>query len=120
MATVLLEDESLRDGLQFEQAVLPLAEKLKIFEMLCSAGLRRVQVGSFVHPKIVPQMADTDEFIARIIDTKDVLVTGLVLNGKGLERAMHSGLQHISLSSSASNSHSLRNVKRTSREALHI
>lgn len=118
MTAVLLEDESLRDGLQFEQTVLPLAEKLKIFAMLCSAGLRRVQVGSFVHPKIVPQMADTDEFIAQIIDKQDVLLTGLVLNDRGLERAMHSGLRHISLSSSASNSHSLRNVKKTSQEAL--
>ena len=118
MTAVLLEDESLRDGLQFEQAVLSLDEKLKIFDMLCSAGVRRVQVGSFVHPKIVPQMADTDEFISQIIDKWDVLITGLVLNDKGLERAMNSGLRHISLSSSASNSHSLKNVKKTSQEAL--
>jgi len=116
---VVLEDESLRDGLQFEKQVLRLEEKLDLFHLLEKACVQRVQVGSFVHPKIIPQMADTDELIRRIQQhNANPHLTGLVLNGKGLERAIKCDLQHISLSVSASDTHSLKNVKRTSEEAL--
>jgi len=81
--------------------------------------VKRLQVGSFVHPKVVPQMADTAEFIQNVRDeTPGVLITALVLNDKGLERALKCGLGHLSMSSSASNSHSLKNVKRPAAEAF--
>lgn len=119
MPAVVLEDESLRDGLQFEQKILALEEKLSLFRLLAAAGVKRLQVGSFVHPKVVPQMADTDEFIQTVRDeTPGVLITALVLNDKGLERALKCGLGHLSMSSSASNSHSLKNVKRPASEAF--
>lgn len=119
MPAVILEDESLRDGLQFEQKILALEEKLSIFRLLAAAGVKRLQVGSFVHPKVVPQMADTDEFIQTVRhEAPDVLITALVLNDKGLERALKCGLGHLSMSSSASNSHSLKNVKRPAAEAF--
>jgi hydroxymethylglutaryl-CoA lyase len=119
MSVVVLEDESLRDGLQSEEKVLSLEEKRSLFRLLADAGVKRVQVGSFVHPKVVPQMADTDEFISMVKDDyPDVLITGLVLNDKGLERAINSGLKHVSLSVSVSNTHSLKNVRRSSQEAL--
>lgn len=120
MTAVTLEDESLRDGLQFEQNVLPLEAKLSVFRLLVKAGVRRLQVGSFVHPKIVPQMADTDELIRsiRAEEKPDVLITALVLNDKGFERALNCGLRHLSMSSSASDTHSLKNVKRPAAEAF--
>ena len=119
MPRVVLEDVSLRDGLQFEEKVLPLKEKLHLFQLLTGAGVKRIQIGSFVHPKIVPQMADTDELISRVKDDyPEVLITGLVLNPKGLERAVDSGLKHVSLSVSVSNTHSLKNVRRSYQEAL--
>lgn len=118
METILLEDESLRDGLQFEKEILPLEKKLQLFKALKEAGVKRIQVGSFVNPKVVPQMADTGAFIAAVADEADVLVTGLVLNNKGLERALDSGLKHISLSLSASDTHSRKNVRKTYQEAL--
>jgi len=119
MARVILEDESLRDGLQFEPKVLRLEDKLTLFRLLVAAGVKRLQVGSFVHPKIVPQMADTDEFIRTVQnEAPGVLVTALVLNDKGLERALKCGIGHLSMSSSASNSHSLKNVKRSAGEAF--
>ena len=118
MTNVILEDESLRDGLQFEKHVVPLEQKLLIFEKLSQAGVRRIQVGSFVNPKVVPQMADTDEFVRKVIDTPGTLVTGLVLNDRGLERAMACGLKHISLSASVSDAHSLKNVRKPFREAV--
>jgi hydroxymethylglutaryl-CoA lyase len=119
MARVILEDESLRDGLQFEPKVLRLEDKLTLFRLLVAAGVKRLQVGSFVHPEIVPQMADTDEFIRTVKnEAPGVLVTALVLNDKGLERALKCGVGHLSMSSSASNSHSLKNVKRSAGEAF--
>ncbi len=118
MKHVLLEDESLRDGLQFEKKILPLEEKLKIVAMLIDAGVKRIQVGSFVHPERVPQMADTDEFISNLPTREDVLFTGLVLNDKGLERALKSKLRHISLSVSVSDTHSMKNVRKTHKDAL--
>lgn len=116
---VVLEDESLRDGLQFERKVYSLDQKLELARLLVDAGLRRLQAGSFVHPEIVPQMADTDALIERIGESRpDVLLTGLVLNGKGLDRAVACGLKHVSLSASASDAHSMKNVRRPSREAF--
>jgi hydroxymethylglutaryl-CoA lyase len=117
--TLVLEDESMRDGLQFEQKILDLEDKLTLFRLLVEAGFKQVQVGSFVHPKIVPQMADTEAVIrAARAAAPDVVVTALVLNGKGLERALACGLEHLSMSSSASDSHSLKNVKRPAAEAF--
>jgi len=119
MHFVTLEDQSLRDGLQFEQKVLPLAEKLSVFRLLAAAGFKRIQAGSFVHPEMVPQMADTDDFVQLIgSEIPGVLVSALVLNDKGLERAFKCGLNRLSMSSSASNSHSLKNVKRPAEEAF--
>jgi len=119
MHVVTLEDQSLRDGLQFEQKILLLAEKLSIFRMLAAAGFKRIQVGSFVHPETVPQMADTDEFVQVVRgEVPGVLISALVLNEKGLERALKCGLNRLNMSSSASNSHSLKNVKRPAEEAF--
>jgi hydroxymethylglutaryl-CoA lyase len=117
--SIILEDQSLRDGLQFEKKILTVEEKLSVFRLLAAAGIQRVQVGSFVHPKVVPQMADTDDLVRAIrSSTPRVVVTALVLNDKGLERAVKCGLNHLSMSSSASNSHSLKNVKRPAEEAF--
>lgn len=118
MDSILLEDESLRDGLQFEKKIFSLADKLTLFNRLKNAGVRRIQVGSFVNPKIVPQMADTDQFVLEVAETPGVLVTGLVLNERGLERAASCGLKHVSLSASVSDSHSRKNVRRSRDEAI--
>ena len=120
MIDVILEDESLRDGLQFERVIFSLEEKISIFNLLIDAGIKRIQVGSFVHPKVVPQMADTEELIQRIKDTTDILITGLILNGKGLERALACGLGHVSMSVSVSDSHSRKNVQRSLKESLEV
>lgn len=119
MAAVILEDVSLRDGLQSEQKILTLAEKLSVFRLLAAAGVQRLQAGSFVHPRVVPQLADTDALIRAVRDeTPGLLVTALVLNERGLDRALKCGLRHLNMSSSASDAHSLRNVKRPAAEAF--
>lgn len=115
--TVLIEDEFLRDGLQNEKRIFSLQEKLNFLGMLEQAGVRRIQLGSFVHPKWVPQMANTDELFDVIERKPDVVYTALVLNGAGLERALNVGVDHLSISLSASETHSRKNTNRSVDEA---
>jgi hydroxymethylglutaryl-CoA lyase len=116
--SVILEDQALRDGLQMEKQIFSLEDKIKIFNLLFEAGLKRIQVGSFVNPKLVPQMTDVDQLFRKLIPTSGVLLNGLVLNGKGLERAVDSGLTHVNLAVSASDTHSQKNVKTSAKQAL--
>ena len=115
---LILEDEALRDGLQIEKRIFSLEEKLQIFQLLKNTGIKRVQVGSFVHPKIVPQMADTDELIRTLGKQKDTVVSALILNDKGLERALGCGVSHVSMSVSVSDTHSRKNAHRPAAEAM--
>ncbi|RYH04446.1 hydroxymethylglutaryl-CoA lyase [Salipiger sp. IMCC34102] len=116
---VLLEDEVLRDGLQNEKTHLSVDQKLEVIAALAKAGVRRIQVGSFVHPKLVPQMADTDEVFARLEPRDGVTYTALVLNDRGLDRALAAGVKHLSISVSASETHSRKNLNRSVDDALH-
>ena len=117
--TVRLEDVSLRDGLQAETRRFSLEEKMALVRLLAAAGFRRLQIGSFVHPARLPQMADTDILVTRVRDAyPDLECTGLVLNQQGLARALACGLAHISLSVSLSDRHSQENVGRPTSEAL--
>jgi hydroxymethylglutaryl-CoA lyase len=110
---VLLEDEFLRDGLQNETRLFTLSEKLEILSAIVKAGARRVQVGSFVNPKLVPQMAGTDEIFASLPADDGVTYSALVLSKSGLDRALDAGAKHLSISLSASDTHSLKNTNRT-------
>lgn len=115
---MIIEDELLRDGLQNEKRIFSLDEKLDIVERLVTAGVRRIQIGSFVHPKWVPQMAETDELCKRLPTHEGVTFTGLVLNQTGLLRAIDAGLEHLSISISASKTHSLKNANKSPQQAL--
>ena len=77
-----------RDGLQNEPGVVPTATKIALIERLIDAGSRRIEVASFVHPKRVPQMADAEAVVAGLPVREDVTYIGLVLNERGLERAL--------------------------------
>ena len=115
---LLIEDQALRDGLQMETRVFSLEEKLHLFELISKAGVKRIQVGSFVHPKIIPQMADTNELIHAIGKSGSTEVSALILNDKGLERAMHCGVSHLSMSVSVSDTHSRKNAGSPAADAL--
>jgi hydroxymethylglutaryl-CoA lyase len=107
-----------RDGLQREKTIIPTADKIDMIHMLVDAGVKAVQVTSFVHPKYVPQMADAEAICAGINKVDGVIYSGLVLNMKGLERAHAAGLTHVDMSISASDSHSQKNANRTLAEAV--
>lgn len=115
---LLLEDEALRDGLQIESQIFTMDQKIDLFRLLKEAGAKRIQVGSFVHPKIVPQMADTDELVQSLGKQTDTVISALILNGKGLDRALACAVPHVSMSVSISDSHSRKNARRSASDAL--
>ena len=114
---IVIEEEGLRDGLQNEKRIFSVEEKLRFIHDLEAAGVKRLQVGSFVHPKRVPQMANTDEVFHALERTPGVVYTGLILNVKGLERALACDVEHLSMSMSASESHNRKNANCTREEA---
>ncbi len=118
MPEVQFEDQTLRDGLQSETRIFTLSEKRRLVELLAEAGLTRIQVGSFVHPRRVPQMADTDELVRTLAARAGLVISGLVLNARGLERARACGLGHVALSASVSDTHSHRNANQSAAAAI--
>ena len=114
---VLIEDEFLRDGLQSEGIMFSVAEKVALASELADCGLRRIQVGSFVNPRRVPQMSGTEAVIDALGRRPGVTFTALALNAKGVERGIASGIEHLSMSVSASEEHSRRNLNQTIDEA---
>ena len=116
--TVILTEVGLRDGLQSVAELVPSEAKLDAIQKLVDAGLKQVQVTSFVHPKWVPQMADAEEVCAGLQEIEDVVFSGLVLNAKGVERASAAGLKRVDASISTSDTHSRKNANMGLDEAL--
>ena len=114
---VIIEEQGLRDGIQNLTQILSIEKKLEIIDALVDAGVQRLQIASFVHPKLVPQMADSDELCKRVIKKEGVLYSGLVLNQRGVQRGIDCGLDHLSCSISASSTHSQKNARKTLEEA---
>jgi len=111
-STVILRDVSLRDGLQDEASVSTDA-KLAIFEALLAAGVRDLEVTSFVRPDRVPAMADAEALCgatAALAESAGVTRWGLVLNARGAERALAAGLTHLQYVVSVSDTHSRHNA----------
>lgn len=106
-----------RDGFQFEQKPIPTDLKRDVITALADAGLPRIQVTSFVHPKWVPQMADAETLLEQLPERDDVIYTGLVLNKRGLERARHTRLRYVDISIATNEQHSRDNTNMTVAEA---
>ncbi|MCC5578399.1 hydroxymethylglutaryl-CoA lyase [Microtetraspora sp. AC03309] len=98
-----------RDGLQNEPVIVPTAAKVAYIRSLIAAGLRRVEAVSFVHPRRVPQMADAEEVMARVPRVPGVRYAGLVLNERGLDRAMPAGVDEVNVVVVATETFSQRN-----------
>lgn len=98
-----------RDGLQLEKNVFPTQRKVELIRRLLDAGVRRIEVTSFVNPGKVPQMADAESLMAAIKDHGDACFTGLVLNRKGFDRAVAAGCNEIGMVVLASETFNRRN-----------
>lgn len=119
MTHIVVHEVGPRDGLQMEKQVVPVDIRENWIRRVMDSGVDIVQVGSFVHPVKVPQMADTDELIRRLVKDKDspVILAGLALNERGLERGLECGVEMFCLGASASETHSLKNTGMVSMDA---
>ncbi len=107
-----------RDGLQNQAETLSTADKIDFIERLIAAGARRLEIASFVNPARVPQMADAEAVIAGVPKRAGVTRVGLVLNEKGVERAIASGIDEIGVVAVASDTFGVRNQKQTSTDSV--
>lgn len=110
---VTLREVGLRDGLQSLARTLPTAQKIEWIREAWDAGVREIEVGSFVPARLLPQLADTAELVAYAKTLPGLTVSVLVPNLKGAERAMDSGADWMLLPLSASHAHSLANLRKT-------
>jgi hydroxymethylglutaryl-CoA lyase len=120
MKGILIHEVGPRDGLQVEKIPVPLEEKLRWIEGLFLSGVDIIQLGSFVNPAKVPQMADSDTLFQQLADRKPAHVTlsGLVLNERGLERGLACSVDMFCMGVSASETHSKKNTGMSTTEAL--
>ena len=120
MRQIFIHEVGPRDGLQVEGITVPLEDKIRWIEGLFASGIDLIQLGSFVHPEKVPQMADTDALFRYFANEKPAHVTlsGLVLNEKGLERGFACGVEMFCMGVSASETHSRKNTGMSTAEAL--
>lgn len=114
-----------RDGLQNEQIPFSTEDKLALIGHAVAAGVRRIEVASFVHPKLVPQMADAEQLVASLPDNADVSYIGLVVNGRGFDRALATregsrGIDEVGCVAVASDTFATKNQGQTSQQSVEI
>lgn len=107
-----------RDGLQNEAEQVATADKVKLIKAIAAAGVKNIEITSFVSPKWIPQLADALDVAQTVGLPEDVHVCALVPNLKGYEAAKEAGLKEIALFMSASESHSKKNINKSIDEAL--
>lgn len=115
---VTLREVGLRDGIQMAASFLPTERKREWAFRLRDAGLREIELTSFVPAKVVPQFADAAELARIVPELHGVVASALVPNLKGAENALAAGIRHLNFVLSISEAHSLANVRRTTDEAI--
>ena len=118
--SVSIYEVSPRDGLQNEAALISIEGKRRLIQALIGAGLRRIEMTSFVSPKWVPQLADAEELAKSLERPEGVTLSALCPNAKGLERALSAGLQEIAVFLSASEMHNKMNINKTIADTLAV
>jgi hydroxymethylglutaryl-CoA lyase len=113
-----LVEVSPRDGLQNERDVVATSSKAELIARLIAAGIRRIEVASFVNPKKVPQMADAEQLFALLPRDPNVCFTGLVMNRKGFDRAVAAGCDEIGMVVVASDTFNRRNQGASTDESI--
>jgi hydroxymethylglutaryl-CoA lyase len=108
---ILVSEVGPRDGLQSVKGTMPTALKLEWISALAAAGLREIEVGSFVSPKLLPQMADAAEVVRHALTIPGLHVAALVPNLKGAEAAFAAGVHKVTIPVSVTEAHSLANVR---------
>ncbi|WP_287143301.1 hydroxymethylglutaryl-CoA lyase [Achromobacter sp.] len=115
---VLISEVGPRDGLQSVAATMPTEDKLRWIDALVAAGVREIEVASFVPARLLPQMADAAEVVAYAARIPGLTVMALVPNLRGAEAALRAGVHKLTMPVSASHAHSLANVRKTPLEMV--
>ena len=115
---VLIHEVGTRDGLQSIQTIFSTEGKMEWIRREAAAGVPQIQVGSFVPPKLLPQLADTAEVVRQSIDIPGLTVAALVPNLRGAENAMAAGVHQVGVVMSVSEAHNQANVRRSVQESL--
>ena len=116
--TVQISEVGPRDGLQNCTSIMPTHIKKQWVSALFNAGLKEIEVGSFVSSKLIPQLADTEEIVSHAVAIKGLDVAVLIPNLRGAEKAIECGVHKITLPLSVSETHSIRNIRRTHDEVI--
>lgn len=117
-SSITLCEVGLRDGLQNEKYILSTEQKLELLRGLIDAKFPVIEVGSFMHPRAVPQMANTDDVFKAIGDVPGVELRALIPNLRGIQRAIDCGCKKVKLNVSASRQHNLKNLNMTPEESV--
>jgi hydroxymethylglutaryl-CoA lyase len=118
MSKITIVEVGPRDGLQSEPEILSTQSKTRFIEKAIDAGIRRLEVASFVHPKLVPQMADAEALIESLPENDDVSYIGLLMNERGLDRALATKVQEIGMVVVASDTYNRKNQGCSSSESV--
>lgn len=118
MSMLEIIDVSARDGLQNEARIFSTEEKTALINKAISAGFKRLEVASFVHPKRVPQMADAEAVIAALPAREDITFIGLVMNMRGVERALETKVDELGCVCVATDTFADKNQGQTSWESV--
>ena len=118
LPVILVSEVGLRDGLQSIDRIMPLEAKKAWIKAEAETGVREIEVGSFVPPSLLPQLADTDEVVAYAKTIPGLNVVALIPNAKGAQRAIDVGVHGFSIPFSMSETHSLKNVRKSHAEMV--
>jgi len=115
---ILISEVGPRDGLQSIKSVMPTPAKLRWISALAAAGLKEIEVGSFVPPKLLPQMADIREVVAHALSIPDLRVAVLAPNLRGSQSAFEAGVHKVTLPVSVTDEHALANVRKSTAQLI--
>src|ERR1700719_457172 len=115
---IILREDGMRDGLQSIAEIMPTETKIAWLDAEYAAGVRAIEVSSFVPPKLLPQLADAEAVIAHAMTLPGLQVSALIPNSRGAERGMALGVPEMNYVLSVSNGHNLYNVRRNTEESI--
>ena len=115
---ILVSEVGPRDGLQSIKRIMDTQDKLNWIKALAASGIQEIEVGSFVSPRLLPQMADCAKLVSETNKIDNLMVLALVPNLKGAELAVAAGARKLTIPPSASHAHSIKNIGKTPAEAI--
>lgn len=115
---VIVREVGLRDGLQIHPSFMPTGSKIAWIEAEAAAGVREIEVTSYVPPKLIPQFADAEDVTRGALAVPGLIVTALIPNFKGAERGLSLGVHKLNFVMSVSKTHNLKNVRREREESV--